>query len=62
MVHILEVQLLIGFLKCTIKLFLCFCISDVLKMGIRLDGIIFPVGSTSAMNVLTTTTEGRFAN
>lgn len=30
---------------------------DVLKMGIRLDGIIFPVGSTSAMNVLTTTTE-----
>lgn len=31
-------------------------------MGIRLDGIIFPVGNTSAMNVLTTITEGRFAS
>lgn len=31
-------------------------------MGIRLDGIICPVGNTSAMNVLTTITEGRFTN
>lgn len=31
-------------------------------MGIRLDGIIFPAESTSAMNVLTTITEGRFAS
>lgn len=32
-------------------------LKDVLKMGIRLDGIISPVGNTSAMNVLTTITE-----
>jgi len=31
-------------------------------MGIRLDGIIFPVGNTSAMNVLTTIIEGRFSS